>query len=752
MIASLKENDQLVQHVCQSLALSENFTRPQLEMLCEVVSITLMKESSRRELDVTRLIRLLSKNQWYEARHPIAPARVPIAINANFLDMEKWYHEFAKISPVVHSLIVSGFLESVHGSPDDDEQALEEHKVSASYQLGVCYANGTGVPFSPEECLVWLAFAANNGSEKAHKAHSKIAEAFAFPPMEFKNPWTKSHESVSLESSFESISRDDANHEFSAPQKVEAIDTSEESAMPSQLVDSLLGEAESCQYATLAALLSANTKTSSSKDGVSPLHFASSWDIAEAKKLVPQFIKAGADIDAVAKLGPTVGGTPLLWSVHGDHIEHSQLLVENGADPFVSLDHGENALSAAARMHSASHLRMLLSNVRPVQVREHFPKLMEAALGGISRFARLVRHGKQWKTAAEDTLKLLKDWVCLYYGADYFAPVLIASLESSVNCAHARMNTDVQMASIYANKVDPSLLENLLRKSILSFDKSLFNALLEYSVPVTGSFQSQKTLLHLCARIPDHSVAASDFAPRILASGGDVNARDEDGLTPWMDAILERKWDLADLLMKEGADPLSTDTEGFNVMGLCIKAINVGSIKYLLKYCAKRVAFHDRSFLVNEKARISALQLAGSLQMPRAHGMKLEVLGVFLNIFSSFGLQHWQLHYRSDGLFPALVSDATALDIAAMRGNVYAVKNLVKKGAHHDGDGLRAVQHARAALERSTAIEGSMERKNLERCIFIIENWDGDAQVVRKLADDWTNMRTIDESHVDLSW
>lgn len=30
--------------------------------------------------------------------------------------------------------------------------------------------------------------------------------------------------------------------------------------------------------------------------------------------------------------------------------------------------------------------------------------------------------------------------------------------------------------------------------------------------------------------------------------------------------------------------------------------------------------------------------------------------------------------------------------------------------------------------------------------------WDNDAKQTRQLADDWTNMRTIDESHVKSSW
>ena len=756
-VADLKANDELVQHVCKSLALSENLTRLQLEMLCEVVAVTLVKDASRRELDITRLIRLLSKNQWYEARHPVAPARIPMDIDAHFLDLEKCWPEFARVSPVVHSSVASGLLESIHVTPDEHIHVIEDHKLSAGYQLALCYANGTGVPFDAGSCLEWLMFAANNGSVKARQAYHKVAKALEVSSTKFANPWTTSHESVSLDSSFESISKEETIFEADAEGGVEANEKADSSTDRGQSGISFLGAAEACKYAELATLISASAKPSASEDGVSPLHFASSWEITEAKDLVPRLIKAGADINAVARHGPTVGGTPLMWSVYGNHFEHSELLLENGADPLISLAGGDNAVSLATRTHSASHLRMILSHVRAVEVRGQFSHLLEAALGGLSRFARLVRHGSHWKATAEETLSILKDWDVLYNGVEHFNGALLSALKNCVRNGYARMNTDVQMAAIHANNIDASHLGNLLRESVLSSDKGLFISLLNYGVPVNGTFDQGKTLLHLCAKIPDHTVAARDFAPQLLAKGANIEALDARGITPWMDAVLERKWDLADLLMQEGADPLALTYDGYNIMGLCVIAVNVGSIKYLLKYCAKHSVIQEECFIVNPDLNVSALQLAASLQLPRSHGMKLEVLGVFFNIFPSFGVKPEQRHYRSGGLYPDILPNATALDIAAVRGNVYAVKNLVKKGSHHEGDGEEAVKQARAALKRLDAINpatkgNDMERKNLERSIFIIENWDADVKNVRRRADDWTNMRTMDESNVPLSW
>ena len=740
-VNALKEKDELVQHVYQSLASSEFFSRPQLEILCEVVNVTLVKEPKLRELDITRLVRLLSSTQWYEARHPMGPARIPPDDNTNFIDMEKWYHEFASISPVVHNLIVSGLLETAQGS--SNENAITEHRLSASYQLAACYANGTGVSFSPKDCLEWLAFAANNGFEQARQAHSKIAEAFALPPLA---PTPSSTEPS------DPISQGGASHEPSISRVNESRNASQD---PSHLEAGLLEAAEGCHYATMVALIAAGVKPGVSKDGVTPLHFASRWEAGEASKLIPQFVQAGVPINAVTKRGPTVGGTPLMWSVHEECIEISQILIDNGADPVQSDDDGESALTFASKIHSVAHLRMLLAHVRPVDVRDQFSKLVQAALGDISRFDRLIRHGKSTKTSADETLGLLRDWASFYSGPGYFKPVLLRALEGSVGSAYANMNTDVQMAAIHAHKVDPSELESMLNESILKFNKVLFNALLDYGVPVTGTFQQQKTLLHSCAKIPDHSVTAAEFAPRILSQGGSIHARDENGLTPWMDAVLERKWDLATLLMNEGSDIHATDNEGFNVLGLCIKAVNAGSMEYLMKYNDRSAVFEKECFLVNEKARISALQLGASLRIPRERGMKFETVFVFIHTLESYGMEPWQRHHRSDGLCPTTLPDAsqaTALDIAASLGNIHAVKYLVKWGERNDPDRPRAAAHAKAALEKSTAAADSVERLNLEHSIFIIENWDADTEGTRRLAEIWTTMRTIDESDVGLSW
>ena len=67
-VALLKKEDRLIEHVCNSLEASGDFSHPELEMLFRVIKITLVKDPTRRELDIGRIIRFLTPNNWYQRR------------------------------------------------------------------------------------------------------------------------------------------------------------------------------------------------------------------------------------------------------------------------------------------------------------------------------------------------------------------------------------------------------------------------------------------------------------------------------------------------------------------------------------------------------------------------------------------------------------------------------------------------------------------------------------------------------------
>lgn len=517
-ITQRKDGDVLVQHVCNSLALSDQFSRAQLDMLCEVISITLLKDPKRRELDLTRIIRLLTPDNWFEPRHVLPPARLPIDVRTNLLDLEKWHSEFEGISPVAQSFIVQGYRDYAHSPQHELQVDHEEKRSAAAYQLAVCCANGFGGKFHPSECIKWLTFAAERGSQHAQDTLPNFLEAFPRASTPFRNPWAANEDSNStLSSSWGS--------DFKPPNK-------ENSSSSTATSVTLLSAAENGNYFVMDKMLDDDTKPTVSADGVSPLHFLSSWDSTRAEEIGRRLIKAGADINAIAERGSTVGGTPLMWSVYGNHVDHSLTLLKLGADSMVAANNGEDALVFAAKLHLADHLRLLLENTRPAHVRGHLRRLIEAAAGGESCFTRINRHGKNWQSAATDTLELLQGWNLLFTETSDFKDLVLPAVHSGLLTPYGRMNTDVQMDFLDHAKVGAPELCALLRESVLSYNEDLLVALLDRGAPVDSRWEHGKTLLHLCAKIPDHSLAATAFAPRLLTQGAVLDSPDDNGITP----------------------------------------------------------------------------------------------------------------------------------------------------------------------------------------------------------------------------
>ena len=271
-IALLKTEDRLVQHVCCSLALSEKLSRPQLEMLCEIIGITLIKDATRRELDITRLIRVLTPDNWFQPRHPILPERIPVNSDAQLLDLEKWHSEFANKSPLIQGLIVSGFKDYAEGFSNQTELASQAKRAAAAYQLAICYANGYGVCFHPRECLRWLTLAADGGSQKAHEALPKIVQAFDTDPKTLLKSESKIDNSSSiLDSSRASDPSDEDALVHIAGEHNRNPDRMMDTTLDACYVSNLLNAAEHCDYDVLDKLLSGSTKLNVSEDGVSIL-------------------------------------------------------------------------------------------------------------------------------------------------------------------------------------------------------------------------------------------------------------------------------------------------------------------------------------------------------------------------------------------------------------------------------------------------------------------------------------------------
>ena len=620
----------------------------------------------------------------------------------------------------------------------------------AAYQLAVCYAIGFGVPFKPVESIKWLEIAAMGGSQPAREALPRFIEVFGndlrdhvVPPLEeylgslsFTKPTSgnSNEPTIRVDTHVDNLGIEFRGGSFFANGRL------------SDGKILLLKAAEACQYAAMELLLLNGVPgNAATHEGVTALHFLSAWDMDKARDIGHKPIQVGGNINTVARKGASAGGTPLMWSVHADSQKHSSLILELGGDPLTPDIFGVNALHLCARLHLVKHLQLLLKHISPAKVEGFVSQLLVEAASGESRFRHILRHGNDWKTAPLEILKLLQAWNTVFPDSDEFTSMVLAALRQSLHSSFGPSNTDIQVLFIDTCSIPPKDCTLLLVESILTDNKDMFDLLLERQVPVTGRFEQGKTLLHLCAQNPNNTTTIQYFAQQLLNfEGVDVNARDSSGQTPFMDALLARKWDLASLLLHhKGVDLLTTTNAGYTIIGLIIQTLNLGAAKWAFKYSGAGDVFREKGFIVHPEKNISAIQEAAQLQLPRAHGMKTEVSGLFLFILANF-MSRERIDFRSDGI----MKGASALDIAAVNGNVHAVKALAKKDAHLSSGETAS----NLASERLNSSQDFLTRKHLERCIFIIENWAKDPRVVEKRADGWTKLRTLDESNIRSSW
>lgn len=743
-VTVLKNDDKLADHVCQSLETSASLTEQQLAMITRVIRCTLTKNPSNRELDMARLIRLLSADFWYRSRQTVYPKRISFDTDIKLLDIEKHFHELRKSDGAVKEHIARSFHNYAKGLAGDKVQ-----NAGAAYQLAVCYALGFGVAFQPDECLKWLNIASMGGFVPAQVALPRFAHVFDDELRDYIVPTAAdAMEDLSLDSA--SSATPEVPIIVSAPPSEQVENRGGKFYLNGKVIDGtalLLKAAERSQYEIMDMTLSNGvTGAAGTEEGVTPLHFLSFWDVEKAKSWGQKLVAAGGNINAIARRGTSVGGTPLMWAVSEDRQEHSRIIIELGGNPTTTDILGNSALTFSAKLHLNDHMRLLLKHVRPAEIDGWLHRLLVSALSGECRFTRIIRHGKEWKTVPQKINVLLQAWNLVIGETEDWHHVLLSAITESLDTTFGPSNTDIQLLFLDNSTVKLVECSRLLGASIVRDNKDFFDNLLQRGVPITTRYENDKTLLHLCAQNPNNTTTLVYYAKQVLEYQDiDINARDSTGQTPFMDALLARKWDLAGFLLSRGADPLITTNSGYNVIGLIIQTLNLGAAKWAFKYSGAGDLFRESGFIVHPEKNISAIQEAARLKLPRAHGMKTEVSGLFLFILANF-MDRGKIDFRSDGI----LSDTSALDIAAVNGNVHAAKALCKKDAHV-ASGESASGLARKSLE-SVEESDFLAKKNLERCLYVIENWGKDPKGTEKVADGWTKLRTIDESHVRSSW
>jgi ankyrin repeat protein len=304
--------------------------------------------------------------------------------------------------------------------------------------------------------------------------------------------------------------------------------------------------------------------TAPQKDGMTALHWAVYLDDLETAKLL---IPAGADARATNLYG--VGPLPL--ACLNGNTEMVELLLKAGADANTSLPGGETVLMTAARTGKAGPVKALLAggaNVNAKERRRQTALMWAAAEGNAGVVGLLINAGADFRTPLDSG----------------FAPLFFAVREGRTDAARilwkagADVNGTMQPHKPTGKSPRPGTSPLLLAVENGHFELAV--ALLEAGADPNDQ-RSGFTALHALTwvRKPNRgdgddgdpapfgsgNVSSLEFVRKLVAHGGDVNARldkgksgrgqlSRAGATPFLLAAVTDDAPLMRLLVELGAD------------------------------------------------------------------------------------------------------------------------------------------------------------------------------------------------------
>jgi serine/threonine-protein phosphatase 6 regulatory ankyrin repeat subunit B len=221
-----------------------------------------------------------------------------------------------------------------------------------------------------------------------------------------------------------------------------------------------------------------------------------------------QLVTAGAAVD----MPEPDGTTPLLWAVYNTTPELADLLLQAGADPDIPNTLGLSPLLQASRYGDAAMIRRLLGHGASLEIQglATEPPLLAAARAGNPEAVRLLLEAGADPNATEQV--------------DQQTALMWAAAEGHLESARLLLEAGA----------DP---DRQARTNELTERKNA-------DFP-TGGF----TALHWAGRNGDEAMI------RLLVEhGADINARNGDGSTPMMLAIVNDRFDTASLFIALGAD------------------------------------------------------------------------------------------------------------------------------------------------------------------------------------------------------
>ncbi len=324
-----------------------------------------------------------------------------------------------------------------------------------------------------------------------------------------------------------------------------------------------------------------------------------------------------ADPTLATAVLPNDNNYPIFYALQGDGTELLELLLAAGADVNTRNSEGGHPLQAAASNNNVPAGRLLLAKGAAIDYRDHtgMSALLQAAANGGDRFVEML--------LAKGASPAIKDRM-----GHSFLQFAAQGRNLKIILTALAKGGDVKAVDKNGDTVLHAMLQNVENGDDISYGSGREHANAdekanEYSTALDALSETERD-----AFVTDVGPAAKDLTTALLTlllkRGADVNAADEAGRTPLLDAALQGNLDAVKFLLDKGAKLDVVSDSGMTPAWAAAASGNLALLQFFAdKGCPLTAALDDGSNLLHAAARAQSKE---EVTLLLAKGIALDAL------------------------------------------------------------------------------------------------------------------------------